>query len=166
MQTQMLTLYDRLKTICQQLHGDIIPDNEGIWEESEDDDIRKAMVDKERWVKRMTQASDEFSSYKGVVTVWARDELSSSGSNYLDIHDYIEDTKVSVDSAIATVEAEDKKRGLYSLQIAPVSLMEYPKFAGLDSQCFLQFEEKMKRCLSQTKIIILYSMFWSAASLK
>jgi hypothetical protein len=40
MQTQMLTLYDRLRTICQQLHGDIIPDNEGIWEESEDDDIR------------------------------------------------------------------------------------------------------------------------------
>ena len=148
----MLTLYDRLRTICQQLHGDIIPENEGIWEESEDDDIRKAMVDKERWVKRMTQASDEFSNYKATVTVWANDELSSSGSKYLDICGYIQETKVSVDSAIATVVAEDKRRGLYSLQIAPVSLMEYPKFAGLDSQCFFQFEEKMMRCLKSNRV--------------
>jgi hypothetical protein len=30
--------------------------------------------------------------------------------------------------------------------------MEYPKFAGLDNQCFFQFEEKMRRCLKSNKV--------------
>jgi hypothetical protein len=78
---QMIALYDKLKNICSQLNTDIIPDNVDTWEESEDEDIKK------RWIKRMTQASDEFSTYKGLVTVWARGKLIRSGSDYLEIHD-------------------------------------------------------------------------------
>jgi hypothetical protein len=67
-------------------------------------------------------------------------------------NDYLEQTKASIDNAIAAVEAEDKRRGLYSLQTVPISLMEYPKFAGLDNQCLFQFEEKMRRCLKSNKV--------------
>jgi hypothetical protein len=156
---KMFSLYDKLKNICSQLNTDITPpncsdtlDNVDVWKESEDDDIAKAMVHRERWITRMTQVKDEFSEYKSCVTVWARDDLSRSGSNYLELDDYIEDTKARVDDTIAMVEAEDKRRGLYSLQVAPVSLMEYPKFAGLDSQCFLKFEDKMRRSLKSNKV--------------
>jgi hypothetical protein len=108
--SQMIALYDKIRKICSKLNNDIMPDNVDLphvdmWEESEDDDIKKAMVHKERWIKRMTQADDEFSTYKGLVTVWAREELSRSGSDYLEIHDYLEQTNVKMDNAIASVEA-------------------------------------------------------------
>ena len=42
------------------------------------------------------------------------------------------ETKDEVTDAIQIVEAEDRARGLYTLQVAPTSLLEYPKFAELN----------------------------------
>ena len=50
------------------------------------------------------------------------------------------------------VEAEDRSRGLYTLQAAPASLLEYPKFSGKDAQCYFNFEEKIHRCLNSNKV--------------
>ena len=55
-------------------------------------------------------------------------------------------------SVIQIVEAEDIARGLYALQVAPASLLEYPKFAGCDTQCYFTFEEKVIHCLKSNKV--------------
>ena len=50
------------------------------------------------------------------------------------------------------MESEDRARGLYTLQLAPASLLEYPKFSGRDRQCYFIFEEKVIRCLKSNKV--------------
>jgi hypothetical protein len=105
-----------------------------------DDDLSKAMKDKERWISRTIQLEDDFASYEGMVTVLVSGELSRSGSRYNEVRQLVESTKEHVTSAMQTVETEERARGLYTLQVTPASLLEYPKFSGRDSQCYFSFE--------------------------
>ena len=57
-----------------------------------------------------------------------------------------------MEAAIIMVERADRDRCLYTLQPAPTSLAEYPKFSGKDSQCFFTFEEKVRRCLKSNRV--------------
>ena len=79
------------------------------------------MKDKERWITRTIQLEDDFASYKGMVMVLARSELCSPASRYNEVREMVEGTKDHVTSAMQTVEAEDRSRGLYTLQVAPTS---------------------------------------------
>ena len=76
------------------------------------------------------------------MTVLARSELCSQASRYNEVREMVEGTKDHVTSAMQTVEAEDRSRGLYTLQVAATSLLEYPKLSGCDSQCYFSFKEK------------------------
>ena len=132
---KMTSLYNKLKNNCDGIKQDASVDELGtIWEDAVDDDLKKAMKDKERWISRTIQLEDDFASYEGMVTVLVSAELSSSGSQYNEVRQLVEGTKEHVTSAMQTVEAEDRVRGLYTLQVTPASLLEYPKFSGRDSQ--------------------------------
>ena len=87
-----------------------------------------------------------------MVTTLAASELNTSGSRYLTVKAWVEDAKQEVMEAMQIVEAEDRARGLYSLQTTPTSLLEYPNFSGKDSQCFFSFKEKVLRCLKSNKV--------------
>jgi hypothetical protein len=50
-----------------------------------------------------------------------------------------------------TVEAEDRARGLYTLQPAPTSPLKYPNFSGKDTECFFSFKENL-RCFNSNKV--------------
>ena len=82
----------------------------------------------------------------------ASSQLQSSTPEYGVIKALVEDTRNIVDAAIIMVEQADRDRGLYTLQPAPTSLAEYPKFGGKDSQCFFTFEEKVRRCLKSNRV--------------
>ena len=86
------------------------------------------------------------------MTTLAAFELNTSGSRYLTVKAWVEDKKQEVMEAMQIVEAEDRARGLYSLQTTPTSLLEYPNFSGKDSQCFFSFKEKVLRCLKSNKV--------------
>ena len=98
-------------------------------------------------MNRTLQLKDNFFSYESMVTTLSGAELSSPGSWYNEIKQLVKETKDEVTAAIQAVEAEDRGRGLYTLQVEHTSLMEYPKFAGRDAQCFFTFKEKVLRCL-------------------
>ena len=82
-----------------------------------------------------------------MVTTLAAFELNTSGSRYLTVKAWVEDAKQEVMEAMQIVEAEDRARGLYSLQTTPTSLLEHP-----NSQCFFSFKEKVLRCLKSNKV--------------
>ena len=150
---KMLALHNQVKICCEGIQGDAQLDEIGTgWEDAEDDDIRKAMSDKERWISRTIQLQSDFAAYEAQVTMVSSSDLQSSTSNYGVIKTLVEDTRDIVDQAIMVVELADKERGLFTLQPAPVSLAEYPKFAGKDAQCFFTFEEKMRRCLKANRV--------------
>ena len=86
-------------------------------------------------ILKKIQLKDNFSSYEGMVTTLATAELSSPGSRYNEVKTLVEETKDEVTAAMQIVEAEDRGRGLYTLQGAPTLLLEYPKFLGRDTQC-------------------------------
>ena len=65
-----------------------------------------------------------------MVTTLTSAGLSSPGSRYNEVKQLVEETKDEVTAAMQIVEAEDRGRGLYTLQGVPTSLLEYPKFAG------------------------------------
>jgi len=75
-----------------------------------------------------------------------------SSSDYGVIKKLVEDTRDIVEAAIIMVERADRDRCLYTLQPAPTSLAEYPKFGGKDAQCFFTFEEKVRRCLKSNRV--------------
>ena len=54
--------------------------------------------------------------------------------------------------AIDNLKEEDRDRNLGTLEKTPTSLMEYPQFGGLDSQCYFKWEEKMTRALRFNKV--------------
>ena len=87
-----------------------------------------------------------------MVTTLATSNLNSSGSRYLAVKTWVEDRKNEVTDAIQTVEAEDRARGLYTLQSSPTSLLEYQTFSGNDSQCFFTFKENFLRCFKSNKV--------------
>jgi hypothetical protein len=92
----MTDLFKRIKFACSQVNISL-----GCWEESGDYDIEEAMLLKDCWLEKMTYATDEFSTYKDLVSVWANDELTRSGSNYAWLSNYLEDTRTCLDEAIA-----------------------------------------------------------------
>ena len=71
---------------------------------------------------------DNFASYE--VMVLASGELSSSASRYNEIRQLVEGTMDHLTSAMQVVEAEVRSIGLYTLKVAPASLLEDPKFSG------------------------------------
>ena len=47
----MMAIYNKLKNNCDGIKGDASVDELGtVWEDAEDDDLKKAMKDKERWI--------------------------------------------------------------------------------------------------------------------
>ena len=63
----------------------------------------------------------------------ASSELTSSSSKYGVVKVLVEDARNIVNAAVMMVEQADRVRGLYTLQPAPASLAEYPKFSGKDT---------------------------------
>ena len=71
-QGKMMALYNKLVNNCDGIKGDVSVDEFGtVWEDAVDDDLKKAMKDKERWIARTIQLEDDFASYEGMVTVLA-----------------------------------------------------------------------------------------------
>ena len=97
----MLALVNKLKNNCDGIRQDARADEQGTsWEDAVDDDIKKAMKDKDRWINRTLQLEDNFSGYEGMVTTLSSAELSSSASRYNEIKQLVEETKAEVTDAI------------------------------------------------------------------
>jgi hypothetical protein len=141
---KMLAMYNKLKNNTEGIKQDAQVVGFGTnWENAVDDDIAKAMKDKDRWISRTIQLEVDFSSYEGMVTTLAMPELNNTRSRYLTVKTWVEETKDEVQDAIQTVEAEDQARGLYTLHTAITLLLEYPQFSGKDSQCYFAFKENV-----------------------
>jgi hypothetical protein len=119
-----MALYSKLMNNCDGIQGFASVDELGTnWEDAEDDDVRKAMKDKERWISRIIQLEDDFASYEGMVAVLVSGELFSSKPLYNEVRQL----------AIQVIEADNMSRGLSTLQVAPASLLESSKFPGKDA---------------------------------
>ena len=80
---KMAALHNQLKICCEGIQGDAQLDDLGTdWQDAEDDDIRKAMKDKKRWISRMIQLQTDFSVYETQVTMVASSELHDDTSNF------------------------------------------------------------------------------------
>ena len=83
---KMLAMYNKLKNNTEGIRQDARVDERGTnWDDAIDDDIVKAMKDKDRWISRTIQLEEDFSSYEGMVTTLATSELNTSGSRYLTV---------------------------------------------------------------------------------
>ena len=74
------------------------------------------------------------------------------GSDFQSLQLEVENFCIDFSNAIDRIKKQDVDRNLGSLEKAPTSLMDYPVFAGLDSQCYLRWEEKMIRALRVNRV--------------
>ena len=64
-QGKMMALYNKLKNNCDGIKVDASVDEFGtVWEDAVDDDLKKAMKDKERWIAQTIQLEYDFASYE------------------------------------------------------------------------------------------------------
>ena len=50
------------------------------------------------------------------------------------------------------MEKEDNKRNLFTLEKDTGAKIEYPKFSGKFSECFLKFKDKMERAFKSNRV--------------
>ena len=98
---KMLALHNQVKIFCEGIQSDAQLYGIGTgWDEGEDDDIGKAMRDKDRWITITIQLQSDFSSYEAQVLMVANSQLQSSTSEYGVIIKLVEDTRNFVEVAI------------------------------------------------------------------
>ena len=138
--------YEKIKEACDRLAVDTQPSGDrDEWKLVEDDAIKKAMHSKGDWVKQMRDVQDEFTKYKTIISIWSHEDLNADESYYSILKDQFEFVKGAVEESVKELEEVDAERNLFSLQKESGSKIEYPKFSGKFSECFLKFREKMER---------------------
>ncbi len=122
------------------------------WKDVEDSKIQKAMSSIAGWKARKLKIGENFQDFEVMITFWEPTELHTDGSDFKILQLEVEDFDTNFSNAIYAIEKQDIDRNLGSLEKAPTSLMDYPHFAGLDSQCYLKWEEKMIRALRVNRV--------------
>ena len=144
---EMTALARHIKEAALRVLGSCRADEkETRWCYATDRVIRVAMKKMDTWEAMMENLQQEFTKYEGLVMVNAEHEIrddesedSDAETEYSQVRRLVGRAAERVEETRKDVEHEDEERKLYSLQDRPVSLMEYPKFNGKDTQCFYTF---------------------------
>ena len=122
------------------------------WKDAEDSKIQEAMGNIASWKGRKLKIGEYFQDFEGMVTTWEPSQLLTLGSDFKILQLEVKDFDTDFSNAIDSIKKQDVDRNLGSLEKAPTSLMDYPPFAGLDSQCYLKWEEKMIHALLVNRV--------------
>ena len=138
---------------CSQLVLDVDAGKDDLeWKAAEDDTVRKAMRSKESWLKKMDLLADEFIKYEVLIKTWDSGQAMDDESEYSQLQNQFDVTKRAVEKAVEEVELEDMSRNLYTLELDVGTKLEYPKFSGKFSGCFLKFKDKMLRAFKSNQV--------------
>ena len=145
--------YEKVMNGTSQLAVDVQPSEDVDWSAVEDDAVKKAMKAKKQWVKRLENMDDEFLKYKTLVSTWSPESLDDSQSDFKKLEEQLDIVRTAVEKAVEDVEKEDNKRNLFTLEKDTGAKIEYPKFSGKFSECFLKFKDKMERAFKSNRLI-------------
>ena len=101
------------------------------------------------WENRKLKIGEDFQQYRNLVQSWKPSDLTEAGSEFSNLKLGVEDFNTQFLQAISWIKEQDQYRNLGTLEKPPTSLMSYPHFSGLDSQCYFRSEEKMLRALKK-----------------
>ena len=110
------------------------------------------MITKKQWVKRLENMDDEFLKYKTLVSTWSPESLDDGESDFKMLEEQLDIVRTAVEKAVEDVEKEDNKRNLFTLEKDTGAKIEYPKFSGKFSECFLKFKDKMERAFKSNRV--------------
>ena len=138
---------------CSQLVLDIDAGKDDLeWKAADDDTVRKAMRSKESWLKKIDLLGDEFMKYEVLIKTWDSGQTTDDKSEFSQLKNQYDVTKRAVEKAVEEVEVEDISRNLYTLELDVGTKLEYPKFSGKFSECFLKFKDKMLRAFKSNRV--------------
>ena len=147
------TCYEKVMNGTSQLAVDIQPSEDNYdWAAVGDDVVRKAMNAKQHWVKRLENMDEEFLKYKTLVSTWSPESLDDSQSEFKKLEEQLDIVRTAVEEAVKSVEKEDNERNLFTLEKDTGAKIEYPKFSGKFSECFLKFKDKMERAFKSNRV--------------
>ena len=150
---KITTSFEKVKEGCSQLAIEVQPSEcSDEWSTVDDDAVRKAMSLKDTWLKKIDSLKDEFLRYKTLVSTWAPGDLEDEESDYCELRDHLETAQSAVEESVQKLEKEDTRRNLFTLQKELGSKIEFPKFSGKFSECFIKFREKMERALKVNRV--------------
>ena len=109
------------------------------WKEVDDNDIRKAMNAKSEWKVTMDQVTKDFQEYCVLISTHAPEDLVKPDSSYSTLKEQVALAQVNYEEAVLDIEREDASRNIYTLDKEVTSKLDYPKFSGRSSECFMKF---------------------------
>ena len=107
------------------------------------------------WNDRKLKISEQFLEYRAMMETWQPSQVSIPDSDYQRLEKEVKAFEKDLIKAIGEIKNQDEEKNLGSLEKAPTSLMDYPQFAGLESQCFFQWEEKFQIHLRKSQMPML-----------
>ena len=147
------SIYDVVEDRASQFLMDIaLGDEYASWEEVTDNDIRRAMNSKAEWKNTLDQVIQDFQKFKVLVATNDPDQMKDSESKFSLLKEQVNLAQTCYEKAIVEIEEEDAGRNIYTLDKDVVSKLEYPRFAGRSSECFIKFKEKFERALRSNRV--------------
>ena len=98
------------------------------WDEADDADIQEAVRKLDRWESKSVDILNEFQAYKGMISSYHKDQLTIPSSEYGGLNDYVKSFTLQLKNTMDTVRKQDRDRNLFTMERAPTSQIEYPKF--------------------------------------
>ena len=138
--------------VSQFLLDTMVSDEFQSWKHADDNDIRKAMNSKGEWKVTMDQVLQGFQEYCVLISTHAPDDLDKPESSYSMLKEQVELAQKNYEEAVLDIETEDASRNIYTLDKEVTSKLDYPKFSGKPSECFVKFQEKFERALKSNKV--------------
>ena len=108
------------------------------WEEADDRHVQEAMRQLQTWNDRKLKIGEQFLEFQAMMETWQPSQVSTPGSDFQRLKKEVKDFEKDLVRTIGAIKNQDEERNLGSLERAPTSLMDYPHFGSLESQCFFQ----------------------------
>ena len=120
-------------------------ENKDYWVEVDDTTITRTMKDLSKWDLTLNEAEDRFLEFKNLVALHGEPtDTDETGYDSASIKSLLLEMRLEVKDAKTTIQDQDKKRCLFSLETNKGEFLKYPNFSGELGEDLAKFKEKME----------------------
>ena len=120
-----------------------------LWSEAEDSDVEKAMCCIKIWKEKFSKAKRNMIELQGKIECKEICELSSE---FARLQTQVATTESELETAISSIEVEDKDRGLFSDRKSKTTPTQFPLFSGAPNEDFVDFQSKFDKAILTNRV--------------
>ena len=123
--------------------------NEHVWEDAEDIDVANAMHSIKEWKRNLDNCNKNIAELQSLII---GNDLGSHTESLNRLKTLADKTSSDLEENIRRVKESDREKGLFSDRKTKQDPVQLPQFSGLNSEDFITFQEKFKKCCITNQI--------------